>query len=60
MPGMTALVEVTDAYRVPKDRHCLPPSRRPIKPLRSTVHMKTQPLALVIIAQIAINLIAIR
>ena len=26
-PGMTALVEVTDKHRAPKDRQCLPPSR---------------------------------
>ncbi len=26
-PSMTALVEVTDTHRAPKDRHCLPPSR---------------------------------
>jgi hypothetical protein len=27
VPGMTALVEVTDTHRAPKGRHCLPPSR---------------------------------
>lgn len=27
VPGMTALVEVTETYRAPKVRHCLPPSR---------------------------------
>ena len=27
VPGMTALVEVTDTHRAPKVRHCLPPSR---------------------------------
>lgn len=27
VPGMTALVEVTDTHRTPKVRHCLPPSR---------------------------------
>lgn len=27
VPGMTALVEVTDKHRAPKDRHCLPSSR---------------------------------
>ncbi len=26
-PGMTALVEVTNTYRAPKGRHCLPLSR---------------------------------
>jgi len=27
VPGMTALVEVTNKHRTPKDRHRLPPSR---------------------------------
>ena len=27
VPGMTALVEVTDTHRAPKGRHRLPPSR---------------------------------
>ncbi len=27
VPGMTALVEVTDTHRAPKGRHCLPPAR---------------------------------
>lgn len=58
VPGMTALVEVTDTYRAPKVRHCLPPSRKLIKPLRSTFYMPNGPLAPVEHAQAAINNIA--
>jgi len=46
-PGMTALLEVADTHRAPKVRHCLPPSRELIKPLRSTFYMPNRPLALV-------------
>ncbi len=54
-PGMTALLEVTLKHRAPKVRHCLPPSRWLIKPLRSTFYMPNRPLALVERAQAAIK-----
>jgi hypothetical protein len=56
--GMTALVEVTDTYRAPKGRQCLPPSRKPITPLRSTFYMLNRPLAPVENAQAAIKSVA--
>ena len=57
-PGMTALVEITRQYRAPKVRHFLPPSRKLIKPLRSTFYMPNRPLALVEPAQAAIKNVA--
>jgi hypothetical protein len=48
---MTALVKVTDAHRALKVRRYPTPSRYLIKPLRNTVTINHQPVALMLIAQ---------
>jgi len=49
MPNMTALVEVGTFRRTPKVRGPLPPSRPLNEPLRSTVYMPFDALAIVTI-----------